>query len=74
MECIFHTGYLAHGSSHGNASGRGRHMRGSNKVVRNLEERNVGTKEKNPKHGLISAKDLTMQLLEGCESPYHRLN
>ena len=30
----------------------------------------MGTKEK---QGLISAKDLTIQHLEGCESTYHRL-
>ena len=43
-------------------------------LVRNLKETNVGTMGKNPKQGLISAKDLTMQLSEGCESPCHRLN
>ena len=32
------------------------------RVVRNLEERNVGTKEKSPKQGLTSAKDLTIEL------------
>ena len=37
----------------------------SNRVVRNLEERNAGTKEKSPKQGLTSAKDLTMELSEG---------
>ena len=26
-----------------------------------------------PKQGLISAKDLPIELPEGCESPYHRL-
>ena len=51
-----------------------RHKNNSNKVVRNLEERNVGTKGKSPKQDLISAKDITIQLPEGCESPYHRLD
>ena len=27
-----------------------------------------------PKQGLISAKDLPIELPEGCESPYHRLD
>ena len=39
-----------------------------------LEGRNVGTKGKSSKQGLISAKDLTMELPEGCESLYHRLD
>ena len=44
------------------------------RVVTNLEERNVGTKGKSPKQGLTSAKDLTIELFEGGESPYHRLD
>ena len=44
------------------------------RVVRNLEERNVDTKGKSPKQGLINAKDLTIELPEGSESPYHRLD
>ena len=35
------------------------------RVVRNLEERSVGTKGKRPKEGLTSAADLTIELLEG---------
>ena len=31
-------------------------------------------KEKIPKQGLISAKDLSIELPEGCESLYHRLD
>ena len=73
-ECVSHTVYLAHGDSKGEARGRSRHKRNSNGVVRNLEERNVGTKGKNPKQGLISAKDLPIELTEGYESPYHRLH
>ena len=46
--------------SKGEARGRNRHKSNSNRVVRNLEERNVGTKGKNPKQDLISAKDLPM--------------
>ena len=46
--------------------GRSRHKNNA-RVVRNLEERNVGTKGKCPKQGLSSAKDL-MNLLEGRES------
>ena len=41
------------------------------RVVRNLEERNVGTKGKSPKQNLASAKDLTIEL---PETPYHRLD
>ena len=39
-----------------------------------MEGRNVGTKGKSLKQGLISAKDLPIELPEGCESPYHRLD
>ena len=35
------------------------------RVVRNLEERNVGTKGESPKHDLTSAKDPTIELTEG---------
>ena len=44
------------------------------RVVRNLEETNVGTKGENPKPGLTSAKDLIIELFEGRESTYHRLD
>ena len=27
-----------------------------------------------PKQGLISAKELTIELPDGCESPYHRID
>ena len=37
-------------------------------------ERNVGTKGKSPKQGLTMAKDLPMELSDGHESPYHRLD
>ena len=48
---------------------RGRNKRKNNaSVVRNLEERSVGTKEKSTKQGLISAKNLTIEL------PYHILD
>ena len=36
-----------------------------------MEEGNMGT-VKSPKQGLASAKDLTIELPEGRESPYHR--
>ena len=39
-----------------------------------MKERNVGTKGKSPKQGITSAKDLTIELAEGRESPYHRLD
>ena len=40
-----------------------------------MEERNVGTMGgKSPKQAPISAKDLPMELPDGCEFPYHRLD
>ena len=63
--CVSHTGYLAHGNSEGEARGRNRHENNSNRVARNLEEKNVGTKAKSPKQGPTSAKDLTIELPEG---------
>ena len=44
------------------------------RVVRNVEERNVGTDGKSSKQDLTSAEDLTIELPEGHESPYHRLD
>ena len=61
---VSHTGHLAHGNSKGEARGRSRHKNDNNGVVRNLEKRNVGTKEKSPKQGLTSAKYLTIELSE----------
>ena len=59
--------YLAHGISKGEARGRSRHKRNSNRVVRNPEEGYVGMKGKNPKQDLNSAKDLTIELPERRE-------
>ena len=39
-----------------------------------MEERNVDTKGKNPKENLTSAKDLTIELPDRREFPYHRLD
>ena len=39
-----------------------------------MEERNVGTKGKSFKQDLTSSKDLTIELPEWRESPYHRLD
>ena len=39
-----------------------------------MEDRNVGTKRKRPKQDQTSAKDLTIELPEGREPPYHRLD
>ena len=69
MRCVSHTVYLAHGNHKGETRGRSRHKCNSNRVVRNLEERNMGMKGKSIKQGLISAKDLPIELPEGCESP-----
>ena len=65
-ECIPQSIYLAHGKSKGEARGRNSH-RNNARVVRNLEERNVGTKGKSPEQDLTSAKDLTIELLEKQE-------
>ena len=70
---VSHTGYLAYGNSKGETRGRSRPKNNSKRVVRNREERNVGTKRKSPKQGLTSAKDLTTELPDGRESAYHRL-
>ena len=42
--CVSHSGYLAHGNSKGEVRGRNRHKSNTRRVVRILEERNVGTK------------------------------
>ena len=42
--------------------GRGRLERNSKRVVRNMKERNVGTKRKSLKQGLTIAEDLTIEL------------
>ena len=40
-----------------------------------MEVRNVGTiRGKSPKQGMTSAKELTIELPEGRESPYNRLD
>ena len=67
--CVSQTGYLAHGNSKGETRERSRHKNHSNRVVWNMEIWNVGTKGKSPKQGLTSAKDLTIELPEGRESP-----
>ena len=40
-----------------------------NKIIRNMKK---GTKEKSPRQGLTSTKDLIMMLLGSCGSPFHR--
>ena len=62
--------YLTQYTSH-MGTARGRNRRKNNAIVKNLEERNVGTKEKSHKKELACAKDLPMEL---AESPYHRLD
>ena len=48
------------------ARGRNRHKINSKRVVRvrDMEERDVGTKGKSPKQGLASAENLTIELPE----------
>ena len=62
-----------HGNSKGEGRGRNKHKNNAT-VVENQEEMNVGTKGKSPKQGLTRVKDLTIELPEGRESPYHRLH
>ena len=57
--------YLAHGNSKGEARGKNRHKNNA-RAVRNLKKINLGMKEK---QNLTSAKDLTIEHLERCESP-----
>ena len=71
--CVSHTGYLAYGNSKHEARGRSRHKNNGTALI-NWEERNVGTKEESPKQVLTSAKDLSIELTEGRESPYRRLD
>ena len=44
------------------------------RVVRNMEERNVGTERKSPKQSLNSAEDLSMEHPERRESSFHGLD
>ena len=60
---VSHARYLAHGNSKGVARGRRRHKNNS-KIVRNLEERKVVTKEKSPEEGLTSVEDLIIEFSE----------
>ena len=63
--CVSRIGYLAHENSNGEIRGRSRNEDHSKRVVRNLEEKNVGTiRGESPKQGLTSAKDLIIELPE----------
>ena len=70
MGCISHTVYIAHGNSKDEKRGMNRCKSNRKRVVRRMEERNVGPKGKNLKQKLTSAKDLTIELSEFL---YHRL-
>ena len=68
-EVCIHTVYLAHENSNGEMRGR-RYNKNSKRVLWNLEQRNVRIiKGKNPKQGLVSAKDLTIELPDGRDFP-----
>ena len=60
--------------SKGEARERSRHKNNSKRVVKNMDERKVVTKGKSLKQDLTSAADLTIELPEGLDSPFHRLN
>ena len=61
-------------SRKGKARERSRHKNNSKRVVKNMDERKVVTKGKSLKQDLTSAADLTIELPEGLDSPFHRLN
>ena len=63
---------LQHGNRKGGAKGRSRHKNNRKRVVKNLREMDEGTKGKSPNQGLNSAEDITIDLIEGRESPYYR--
>ena len=44
MDCVSHTGYLAHEKSESEAKVKSRHQNYSKQVVRNMEEKEIGTK------------------------------
>ena len=54
-----HIGYLAHRNRKREARRKRRHQNNSKIIVRNVKERNVGTKRKSYKQYLTSAEDLT---------------
>ena len=55
----WHTVYLAHGNNKDEGRVRNRHKHNSERVVQNMERRNVGSiGGKSSKQGLIIAKDL----------------
>ena len=63
---------IPHRNSKGQTKIRIRYQSNSKRVVRNLEERNVGTEGgKSAKQDLTSDNDLTIELPKGRESPYH---
>ena len=69
--CASHTGYLAHLNKKGEAKRRrSRHNNNGRRIVRNLEERNVGTKRKSPKiRRLTSTEELTIKLPRDASPP-----
>ena len=63
--CVSHRVYLAHGNSKGEGRGKSGH-KNSKRAVRNMEGRIVDTiGGESRKQGLISAKDLPIELPEG---------
>ena len=63
---IFHTGYLVHRNSKGEARGRSGHKNNSKRVVRNLEERKVVTRGKNLVQGLTDTNAKVNFAVEVC--------
>ena len=67
--CVSHTVYLAHEDNKGEARGRSRHKKNSKRFVRNLEERNEGTKFyqyiRGLKQSLVAAKKFEKTEIQG---------
>ena len=71
---VFHIGYIVRRNSKGKIKIKSR-QKNPSKIVWNMEGKNVGIiRVKSPKQGLTRAEDLTIELLELRESPYHRLD
>ena len=68
--------YFEHGNNKCEARERriSRNQNNSNRVVRNLEERNVSMEGKSFKQSIISVINLIIELPERRQFPYHKSN
>ena len=73
--CVSHTRYLVHENNKDEAKESSRLKNNSKRVVLNMSGKNVGTiRGESLTQGLISDKDLTIEVPEERESPYLRLD